>query len=301
MGWSVKRFNDAAWAWIRVIHAHVGASLCWPDRMTSTGKEEVVVLIRANDFKHFKLRALDGDIGKAREFYFDDRHWTVRYLVADTGGWLTGRQVLVWPHTLGSANAAERVVSVNLTRRQVEQSPSLTADQQVSRQYEMHYYDYYGWPMYWHGPFIWGAYQYPWESNPLSMLEAQARDEAARHEDAWDPNLRSTRDVTGYHIQALDGEIGHVEDFIIDDRTWAIRYLVVDTKNWLAGRRVLVSPQWIGRLSWEESKVFVSLSRELIKQSPEYTPESLNRDYEAELHQHYDRQGYWSDSFLAQK
>jgi hypothetical protein len=96
-------------------------------------------------------------------------------------------------------------------------------------------------------------------------------------------------------IKALDKEIGHVEDFIIDDQTLSIRYLVVDTKNWWAGKHVLVSPQWIERVSWAELKVFVNLSSEIIARSPEYAPESLNRDYETDLYRHYDRRGYWAD------
>ena len=115
-------------------------------------------------------------------------------------------------------------------------------------------------------------------------------------EKAWDPHLRSTHDVSGHHIQATDGEIGHVEDFIIDDETWAIRYLIIDTRNWWPGKKVLVSPRWIERVSWSELKVFVNLPRETIKQSPEYTEESLlTRDYETRLHRHYNRQGYWVD------
>ena len=120
--------------------------------------------------------------------------------------------------------------------------------------------------------------------------------EATQGEKAWDPHLRSTDEVSGYHIQADDGEIGHVEDFIIDDETWAIRYLIIDTRNWWSGKKVLVSPQWIERTSWDESKVFINLSREAIKQSPEYTEETLlDRDYETGLHRHYNRQGYWVD------
>lgn len=111
---------------------------------------------------------------------------------------------------------------------------------------------------------------------------------------AWDPHLRSTDNVMGYKIQASDGEIGHVEDFIIDDEIWAIRYLVIDTRNWLPGKKVLVSTHWIERVCWDESKVFVNLLRESIRQSPEYTEESLiTRDYETGLHHHYNRQGYW--------
>ena len=119
---------------------------------------------------------------------------------------------------------------------------------------------------------------------------------ATQSEESWDPNLRSTEDVTGHHIQATDGEIGHVEDFIIDDETWAIRYLLIDTRNWWPGKKVLISPQWIERISWDESKVFVDLSRERVKQSPEYTDKSLpTRDYETRLYGHYNRQGYWID------
>jgi sporulation protein YlmC with PRC-barrel domain len=110
----------------------------------------------------------------------------------------------------------------------------------------------------------------------------------------WDAHLRSTNPVSGYHVQASDGEIGNVEDFIIDDDTWAIRYLIINTRNWWPGKKVIVSPHWIERVSWNESKVFVNLTRETIKQSPEYTEESLpSRDYEIGLHKHYNRQGYW--------
>lgn len=253
------------------------------------------MLRQAKEFKSFKLRARDGDIGKAREFYFDDHHWTVRYLVADAGGWLTGRQVLISPYALDPANEVELVLPVNLTKKQIEDSPSLASDQPVSRQYETEYYGYYGWPMYWGGEYAWGASPYLMGGSPYLMRDQEASKATVRREEAWDPNLRSTSDVTGHDIQALDGEIGHVEDFVIDDETWSIRYLVVDTKNWWPGQHVLVSPQWIERVSWEESKVFVNLSRETIKRSPEYTPESLSREYETELHQHYSRQGYWAD------
>ena len=252
------------------------------------------MLRQAKEFKSYKLRARDGDIGNAREFYFDDRYWTVRYLVADTGGWLSDRQVLISPYALGPANEAERVLPVDLTKRQIEQSPSLVSDQPVSRQYEMQYYSYYGWPYYGYGA-------YPWGASPYIVRDRETREEAVRREEAWDPNLRSTSDVTGHHIQALDKEIGHVEDFIIDDQTWSIRYLVVDTKNWWAGKHVLVSPQWIERVSWPELKVFINLSSEVIERAPEYAPESLDRDYETALYGHYALPGYWTDGELPAK
>jgi hypothetical protein len=275
------------------------------------------MLRQAKEFKIFKLRARDGDIGKAKEFYFDDENWTVRYLVANTGGWLTYRLVLISPYALGPANEAEQVLPVDLTKKQIEESPSLNNDQPVSRQFETRYYSYYGWPSYWSGPHIWGESGYPdrqrgglnrpggmgippVKSTVLHGKDAEANRASVHREVVGDPHLRSTQDVTGHHIQALDGEIGHVEDFIIDDETWAIRYLVIDTKNWWAGKSVLISPQWIERVSWGELKVFVNLSREIIKESPEYTAKSLiTRDYEIELHKHYDREGYWADELVA--
>ena len=110
--------------------------------------------------------------------------------------------------------------------------------------------------------------------------------------------MRSAAHVTGYHIEAKDGEIGHVEDFIIDDETWEIRYMVVDTRNWLAGKKVLIAPRWIDRVSWNDSKVYVSLSREAIKNVPEYHQDTLNREYEGKLYDHYNRPKYWDSTSL---
>jgi len=247
----------------------------------------MIMLNRAKTLNGYKLNSRDGELGKVKEFYFDDRHWTVRYLVADTGNWLTGKQVLLSPYSLGAVDPAGEDIVVDLTKKQIEESPSWDSDKPVSRQFEESYYGYYGMPMYWGGIYNWGAYSYP-------MRDRAKWNEHARAEKTWDSALRSTRDVTGYNIQASDGEIGHVEDFIIDTETWAIRYLIVDTRNWWPGKKVLVSPQWIDRVSWTESKVFVGLTRETIKQSPEYHETALlNREYELGLYRHYNRPGYW--------
>jgi hypothetical protein len=245
------------------------------------------MLNTARALKGYKLRGLDGEIGTIEEFYFDDHHWTIRYLVADTGDWLTDRQVLISPYALVAVNKEEEYITIDLTKKQIEDSPSLNSDKPVSQQFEEGYYGYYGWPVYWGGPDMWGFY-------PYIVRDPEKRSTAGRGEKAWDPHLRSTHEVNSYYIQASDGEIGHVEDFIIDDETWAIRYLIVATHNWWPGKKVLVSPQWIERVSWSEMKVFVNLTRETIKQSPEFTDETLlTRDYEIGLHGHYNRQGYW--------
>ncbi|MEO7698745.1 MAG: PRC-barrel domain-containing protein [Opitutus sp.] len=250
------------------------------------------MLYNAKNLTGYKLNSIDGEIGKVKEFYFDDRHWVVRYLVANTGTWLTDRQVLISPHALVAVTGEDQHIEVELTKKQIQDSPLWQSDKPVSRQFEESYYGYYGWPAYWGGDML-GYSPYP-------MSDREHREESTESKKAWDHHLRSTDAVRGYNIHGTDGEIGHVEDFIIDDKTWAIRYLIIDTRNWWPGKKVLVSPQWIERVSWNESKVFVKLSREAIKQSPEYTDESLlTREYETGLHRHYDRPGYWDDEAVS--
>jgi hypothetical protein len=247
------------------------------------------MLHAAKSLKGYQLECLDGHLGKAREFYFDDQYWTVRYLVADTGNWLTGNQVLLSPYSLVGVMFDEGKIVVNLTKKQIQESPSLDTDKPVSRQFEEDYHGYYGWPNYWSGTDMWGNY-------PFIMRDREQWGFPENGERAWDPHLRSTHDVSGYDILAADGLIGHVEDFIIDDETWAIRYLVIARRNWLPGKKVLISPEWIQSVNWGDSNVTINLSREEIKASPEFTEaELLSRDYEAELHEHYDRPGYWLD------
>lgn len=257
------------------------------------------MLNKAKSLVGHALDSLDGEIGKVKDFYFDDKHWAIRYLIADTGDWLTGRKVLISPYALLANAITEGHVAVALTKQQIKDSPALESDKPVSQQFEESYYSYYGWPRYGGGAYAWGAYTYPYlrEANRLDELGIASRDEKA-----WDIHLRSAHEVSGYHVEARDGEIGHVEDFIIDDESWAIRYLIVATRNWWPGKKVLVSPNWIERVSWDDSKVVVNLSRDAIKQSPEFTDESLlSRDYEATLHRHYDRPGYWHGEPVVQK
>jgi PRC-barrel domain len=248
----------------------------------------------ANDLRGLTVGATDGDIGTVEEFYFDDTSFTVRHLVVDTGGWLSGRKVLISPMALREVHWGGKRIKAALTKAQVENSPPIDTDKPVSRQHEIEYYGHYGYPYYWAGPYLWGALLYPF---PLSDRATSLEKE--RHWD-WagkggDPHLRSSAVVTGYHIAATDGDIGHVEDFLFDDTTWALRYMVVDTRNWWPGKRVLVSPEWVERVDWSNSKVHVGVTREQIKKSPEYDPSSsVERDYETRLHDHYGRPSYWT-------
>ena len=253
------------------------------------------MLYKIKTLKGYKLDSRDGEIGKVKELYFDDRYWTIRYLVVDTGNWLTGRQVLISPYALTGVDKNEQCITINLTKKQIEDSPSLESDKPVSKQFEQNYYMYYGLPLYWEGPYMWGTY-------PNILRESKKLREHKKGEKSWDPNLRSTIQVSGYNIHAADGEIGHVEDFIVDDETWAIRYLIIDTKNWWPGNKVLISPEWVERVSWDEYKVFVNLTSEKIKQSPEYIEGSLlSRNYETALHKHYNHPGYWEEGPVIKK
>ena len=221
-------------------------------------------------FYNETLHALDGEIGHVNDFYFDDQNWAVRYVVVDTGSWISGRMVLLAPHAFGSLHQDGKVLLVNLTRQQIENSPSIETRKPVSRQYEEEYYQYYGWPTYWKGDAMWGMSDFPAVPPPTGSFRNEKTNAAESHDERVDPHLRSTQAMSGYHIQASDGTIGHVSDFIMDDKSWAIRQLVVETGHWFSGKEVLISLSKIDGISYEESKVFVNLTKEAIRQEPEY-------------------------------
>ncbi|WP_373551943.1 PRC-barrel domain-containing protein [Haliscomenobacter sp.] len=253
------------------------------------------MLHKVKTLKEYKLNGIDGEIGKVHDLYFDDQFWTIRYLVANTGSWLTDNIVLISPYALATAIKAEKHIDISLTKKQIENSPPLESDKPVSQQFERDYYAYYGWPAYYTGSFMWGIY-------PQIRREEEITQEANLSAPTWDPHLRSANEVSDYYVHANDGDIGHVVDIIIDDETWAIRYLIIETSNWWSGKKVMVSPRWIDRVIWSKSKVYINLSQEAIKQSPEYSEEALlTRDYETALHRHYNRQGYWQEELVAKE
>ena len=225
------------------------------------------MLHSAKQLQGYSLGAIDGEIGHLKGFYFDDKDWVVRYLVADTGAWIPGRKVLISPYAVERIYPGGKVLQVRLTREKVENSPSVETQLPVARQHERAYYRYYNWPVYWGGPGLWGLNPVPL-APPL--FEPPPEEEALDKTGADDSHLRSIQEVTGYHVQATDGEIGHVEDFLIDDGNWAINSLVIATGHWWSGKNVLVPPNAIARVSWEESKVFVNLPRSAVRQEPEY-------------------------------
>ena len=252
------------------------------------------MLRRVESLRRFSIGAKDGEIGRVVEFFFDDDKWTIRFLVADTGSWLSDRKVLISPIFFGTVDWDSNVFNVNLTREQVKNSPSIDTEKPVSRQHESNFYDYYNFPYYWLGTGL----SSPATAAPAAAAAAPSGPEAAalgQQSDSEDIHLRSTKDIIGSYIETTDGDLGHLEDFIIDNQSWMIRYLLIETTNWWPGKKVPVTPDWIRNVSWTDSKVSVDLSRDSIKNGPEYDPAApMDRDYERRLHEHYRRPEYWS-------
>lgn len=245
----------------------------------------------------FAIGATDGTFGKVKNFYFDDEAWVIRYLVVDTSSWLGGREVLISPYSIGQPDWAGSVLPASISKQQIKDSPSMDSDKPVSRQYERSYLGYYGYPYYWGGAGLWGGGYYP--GTYLTGVDAQDYDGyhgylKSPSADDGDPHLRSCDAVMGYHIRATDGEIGHVEGFLVDDSTWSIRYLIVNTSNWWVGHKVLVSPEWIQDVNWAGSYVNVSLERQAIKDAPVYDEKQpFDRGAELAIYGHFDRGTYW--------
>jgi hypothetical protein len=215
-----------------------------------------------------KLSATDGEIGHVKDFYFDDQSWVVRYVVVDTGSWLSGRQVLVSPHAFVSLDWTGKLLLLSLTRKQIEDCPSIESHKPVSRQYEEEYHQYYGWPYYWEGSGLWGMSGFPILELPPKPLPSEPVAWSGPSPQGADAHLRSAQAVDGYHIRASDGINGHICDFMMDARTWAILQLVVKTGHRFSGTEVQIPTSQVDRISYEKSSVFVNLTSKAIEQSP---------------------------------
>jgi hypothetical protein len=260
-----------------------------------------------HDLQQLSLAASDGNIGEVTDVYFDDENWAIRYLVVDAGTWLSSRKVLISPISAGKPDWLAKTLSVSLTREQVKSSPAIDTNLPVSRQYEARYSGYYLYPYYWGGTGLWGAGMTPGvlisgygSAGKLPVMDVQVQEASARLAFAKSQeegnHLRSCAAVKGYQIHANDGDIGHIQGWLVDEETWAIRYIIVQTSNWWAGHAVLIVPQWITNVSWIASTVSVDLSRQAIQDAPVYNPNAtLDRTQEALIYEHYGRWGYWED------
>jgi len=254
------------------------------------------------------ILATDGPVGSISDLLFDDAFWGVRWVVVDTGNWLPGREVLLPPAALGAPDPGRPEYPVGLTRESVKNAPGVEMDKPVSRQLEADIYSHYAWNPYWVA-----GYGYPdgiagmgATAPPSDILAAGAsggrpgeRSGSSRSEPEGDPHLRSVREVTGYYVKATDGDIGHVEDFMVEGEDWAVRYLMIDTRNWWPGKLVLISPEWLSDIDWAGRAISVEVTREKVKNSPEYDPSNtLARSYEEDLYHHYGYSPYWSGGLV---
>jgi hypothetical protein len=244
------------------------------------------MLHEIKELERLKINAKDGDLGFVYDFYFDDENWTTRYLVADTGNWLTGRKVLVSPHSIDKPDFDNKSIPVKLIKKQIEDSPGILDDEPVSRQHESKLSDYYGWPAYWlvepvsHAAVI------------QDRLKKEQEVAQKKKKKKGDPHLRSIREVRSYTVEALDGEVGQVDSFLIDDENWNIKYLVIDSRKWLSwlpgGKYHIISPEWIKEIDWEKSRIYIEYDKETLENSPMYDPDKpVDKKFENKLYDCY--------------
>ncbi len=207
------------------------------------------MLIEAKRMYGAALEGTDGRVGTLADILFDDRSWRLRHLVVNTDRWHFGRQVLLEPTVVQRADWRDRRLLVRLTRQQVRSSPGVESDMPAAR-----------------GEAIAAAQVLVWEAYWTSILDATAATQG-------DPHLRSTKMLAGLHLHCTDGQLGHVADFLIDDDAWAVRELVVDTRNWWPGKHVLVEPRLIEAIDWDEREIRLSLPREEVEDRPAYPEE----------------------------
>jgi uncharacterized protein YrrD len=234
-------------------------------------------LRKLRDLTDYSFQARDEELGRLKQVYFDDQLWQVRYLVVQTGSWLAEKEVLLVPAVITGIDDGSKTIQVDLTRKQIENAPPVDSEQPVSEHYQLQYFRYYGWEPYWStDPLSPATPAIPPFIQPETPTEPQ------------NPHLRSSDEVSGYRLDTANGSIGHVEDIILDDQEWKVRYLEIDTGNWLPGRHVLVSPAWVQQIDWVDQQVHVELSRELVESAPEYdSSEHISRKYQLDLFKHY--------------
>lgn len=252
--------------------------------LTEKGKE-THMFRSTNELCGYKILATDGECGTVKDILFDDDLNIARYLMVNTGNWLTGRQVLISPVAIDQPDFESQHLPTVLSKENIEQSPPIESDLPVSRQGELELASFYNWPVYWSNetPALFG--------HQTATLEAPTQSE----DDERDPHLRSVKEVTGYSIQCMEGSLGHIEDLIVDTESWSLRYLIIDTRNWLPGsKKVIIAFDWITHFTWEDQLAHVDLTQEQVKNAPDFDSRlPVNRAYEIQLFDFYGRPSYW--------
>jgi len=249
----------------------------------------------ANSLLGDKIESKDGKVcGKCRDFLFDDQDFTIRYIVADTGGFLSKNEVLLSPFVFENPEFGAHVdrMPTVLSEEWIEASPPLEAAAPISEQYEMELARHYDYPLYWSGAGLWGVGPYPNAETPNS-------DESLRHAGEMEKirrsHLRSCDEINGYEVHADNEDLGKVVDFIVQAKPWKIRYWIVKTGSWFSGKKVIVSPDWTESISWSDRRITIpDFARGFVEGAPAFDPEEgVNRDYEGKLYDYYGRPYYW--------
>jgi sporulation protein YlmC with PRC-barrel domain len=241
----------------------------------------------------YSILALDGEIGKVHDIYFDDENWVLRYLVVDTGPWILGRKVLISPVALGQPDWMVQKFPINLSREDIEKSPEIDSEKPVSRSEQKALHEYFSWPAYWAAPLAYTQTVRTVMKSELQDLKEKDEQKVAAVKTEPETNLRRAKEVIGYQVKGRDDRLGKVADFILDDATWDLRYLVLDTKG-SGDKKVLIAPFWIKWIRFDEKKVFIDLNNEVITDSPGFDPnQPIQRDYEEVLYDYYGRPYYW--------
>ncbi len=256
-----------------------------------------------NDLEGYAIHASDGNIGHLNDFTFDDKSWVIRYFVVDAGTWLSSRMVLVSPMGIGAPNWGEKTIPVSITKEQVRNSPAYDEQQPVTKHNEVEYLGYYNYPYYWGGPSLWGNDIYPsrfttgsggFNAPPFELRPPPPQPEDVEAETHSQHGLHSGKKLIGSRVVGSDGDIGLVKDLLIDERSWAVRYLVVKTGGWSNSVQVLISPKWIKTVNWSDTAISIDMSRQDVEGAPHFDPDvKIDRQFEAGLHEHYGQPGYW--------
>ena len=242
------------------------------------------MLRTANHIIGYGIAGNDGDIGHCSDFLFRDDDWSISYLAVDTGRWLPGKKVVIPPSVVSRPDWESKTIPVSLTIERIKGGPTVNSKDIVSRDYEKQCLEYYKWP----------AIAAASISVAGPVVQPTIPRSVARSVEALgDNHLRSMNVVKTYKLEATDGEIGFIEDLILDDESWRVRYFVACTSAW-KGKDVLVSPQWIESIDWADKRVKVDLPINSIKSSPNFDPAiAINREYEARLYNYYGKPVDW--------
>lgn len=254
------------------------------------------------DLEDYRLQTAAGNIGRLKDFTFDDKAWVIRYLVVDIGAWPKKHLVLISPIALGAPNWLAKTIPVLLSKSQIQNSPPFDPQKPITKQHEIEHLSYYNYPYYWGGPSLWGKDIYPnrfstgsggFNAPPFELRVPEPPD--MEDETHAEHELHGGFDTMGIRVTSGDVDIGLVKDLLIDEDSWAIRYMVVNTGDWWPNQQVLIAPQWIGALNWVSKTISIQMSQAEVKTAPHCDPSvTIDRDLELALHAHYRQPGYWT-------